>query len=408
MAEQPNKPRNIKDLKARLGRTISPQQSGMPSAVPPPTSVSPGAPHPGGAISPPQLGPLGSGLPGPLPPGGRPSAPPPAFLTRSQASASDPFAAAASAARPPAREQVRLVIDEAAVDAAEVGKRSKTKVFLLLLVGMIVGGVLVGAVASTISENRQWNYAVQDGHAVYQTVRTATNTVNQAKVLVERAITTARPSPGHPPSVDYEAIQQLQALERPIDANAFHSKRYAAFGAETVNQLFEYYNNVGRLWQSFELLANRTLPPQRREILDAAARSASEMATQQTGCVPVSTEGRYSCRLVFVRRPEQPAGQTAQGDAPPPVQVATSMSAIEWFEREIYTGQDLSENPENNYVILTDTQRSPMLAQGATPFAQYVAELAALKQLLESTAEVQGQLERGLSEIAALQERFAL
>src|SRR5688500_13456146 len=51
MAEQPKKPRNIKDLKARLGRTVqSPQTAGGASSAVPPPSL-----HGGGAVPPPAI-----------------------------------------------------------------------------------------------------------------------------------------------------------------------------------------------------------------------------------------------------------------------------------------------------------------------------------------------------------------
>src|SRR5688572_27208134 len=67
MADESKKPRNIKDLKARLGRTIAPNTQQAPAAVPPP--VAPGMPGP--AVPPPSMG------VGPAAPAVKQSVPPP-------------------------------------------------------------------------------------------------------------------------------------------------------------------------------------------------------------------------------------------------------------------------------------------------------------------------------------------
>jgi hypothetical protein len=88
--------------------------------------------------------------------------------------------------------------------------------------------------------------------------------------------------------------------------------------------------------------------------------------------------------------------------------VRTTRSSPREYEKTLYTGQDITESPDN-YVILTNPQRSVgVLGEQASEFAQYSAQLADIKQLMDRTMEVQGRLERELGDIARLQEVFSL
>ncbi len=76
-------------------------------------------------------------------------------------------------------------------------------------------------------------------------------------------------------------------------------------------------------------------------------------------------------------------------------------------ERTRYTGQPLTESPED-YVILVDTPRSiAILGTQAAAFAEYQRDLLQIKQLMDKTVETQGRLETALGDIARLEERFA-
>jgi hypothetical protein len=274
---------------------------------------------------------------------------------------------------------------------------------------LIVGGVAVVlglaagmVVASFSAENRTYNTAVRDGKAIYDRVLEASETVEQAKRQVDEAVKAAKGGPGEKPAVAYDAIEKLRSLEKPFDAGDFARKRYGAFQPGTVDALFEYYNNVNQLWDRFGSLASQTLPESRRERLEAAVQAAGDMASQQTGCVLDEVEDKgILCGLVFVHKPEE-------GDEPGKVQVSTSQRG-RTFEKTLFRGQeDLLENP-SEYVILTHTQRSVgVLGQSASLFAEYQRDLLSIKQLMNSTMEVQGRLEQGLGRIKSLEEQFTL
>ena len=401
MADQAKKPRKIKDLKARLGKTIAPSTQGGGQAVPAPNVGAPGAAAPpGGGVAPPPG--RGGGVPAP---GIRPGAPrgvvPPSFgqPAAQPAGPADPFAAQAPAAVGP--REVRLVIDEKPVADAEVGRKARGRFFIIAGAFLAIGLVVGYGAGSMMSDRALYNMAVRDGKDIYQAVRDASDTVTKAQRYIETSLTAARGGPGKSPAVDYQAIEALRALEKPLEADAFSRKRYRAFKPETVDALFEYYNNVQLLWARFETLAARTLPETRRRVLDEAAAAAAAVATP-TGCVPMIEEERFFCGLVYVRIPEeQPEGEEVK------VMVRTTRSSTREFEKTLYTGQDLSENTDN-YVILTNPQRSVgVIGEQASEFGQYTAQLAEIKATMDRTMEVQGRLERELGDVARLEEVFA-
>ncbi len=401
MAESPKKPRKLKDLKARLGRTIVPNtgQGGAPQPGGPPQLGGPG-----GFVSP-QGSPAGSGGSVVPPPSLGSAAPPsmsvapPPFLKPKPARSGDPFSAASKA---PEQREVRLVIDDKPVDDAEVGRQQRARTYLLIAGGLIVGMGVGGALGSTMSDRKVYNHTVQDGKDVYQSVRNASGTVTNAQQLIDRAVTAARGGPGQAPKVDYEAIESLRALEKPFVAGAFTRKQYMRFKATTVDTLFAYYNKVNQLWDSYDGFAARTLPEQRRKVLNASANAATAMATSPTGCVPMNVEGRLLCGLVYVEAAPPQGGKPVTQ-----VMVKPTRKSRRAVEKTLYTGQDLSESPEN-FVILTHTPRSVgVLGEQATEFAVYQRDVLRLKKLVDEAIEMQGNLERELGEIAKLEEIFA-
>lgn len=392
MADQPKKPRNVKDLKARLGRTISPStKGGGQNPVPPPAGGGAGAP--GGVTPPTGAAPGGSPFAAPA----QPSSSPPA--------ARDPFAAASQP--PPAQQQeVKFVFDDKLVEDQEIG-RGGGKGRAYLVGGLfIVLGLALGYGAGSIMKDRNiYNVAVRDGKDVFKAVRDASDVMNEAKKHVDAAVSAAKGGTGGKPSVDYEALEQLRSLENPFTANQFSRKNYNLFAAVTVDQLFDYYANVNELFEKFQRVANSALPENKREALDRAAEAAGNMATQQTGCVPDIVENRFMCGLVYVQFPDVAEGEQASAK----VQVTTSPGAPNSYEKEIYVGQDLSSGDASDYVMLVNTQRSVgVLGQQASVFAEYNRKLIELSQLMARTVEIQGSLENELGKIASLTEVFAL
>ena len=125
MPEEPKRPRNIKDLKARLGRTVV--SKGQPSSSPPGARPTPVPPARASSVPPPA-----GGMPGAAPG----VAPPPFARPESSKPPSDPFA---SAGAQPAAQEVRLVVDEKPVADSEVGRKKKSLMYILLGAGLIVG-----------------------------------------------------------------------------------------------------------------------------------------------------------------------------------------------------------------------------------------------------------------------------
>ncbi|MEM9192958.1 MAG: hypothetical protein AAGF12_27535 [Myxococcota bacterium] len=400
MAEEPKKPRKIKDLKARLGRTIAPQtqKDGVPvpapaagakaAAVPPPAVKAQVAPPPGLAPAP-GVKPQVAAPPFAQPKPAAPAKPKPV----------DPFAAAEPAAAGP--REVKLVVDDRAVNVDEVGKKSRGLVFALIGVGLALGLVVGGFFMHTNNQNRLWNLGVNAGDNVYAKVRESSDTVTKAQTYVKAAMDAARPGQGKAASVDRQAIEALIALEHPLPAGAFARENYNLFTATTVDDLFEYYNNVNILWSQFERLNARTAGDRAEQLTQQATNPS---LSQPVGCAPEVVEEQLGCNLVFMFPNEDP-------EAPGTVLVSTRPTpGGRAFPRTPFIGgeQNLLEAPET-FVIQVDNEKSVgVLGQQTSAFASYVALLGEINTTMERTLEVQGRLEQNLGEVARYEPRFAL
>lgn len=369
MSDELQKSKKVRDIRERLGRNTAP---------PAPGSVEDGA---GIAPPPPMLGGV---------------APPPGFVGGQAAKRSGPFGG--TAARAPAHQEVRIVVDEQAAVTAHEGKsRRVRKLMMMSGAGAALLGLFLGVLASTVMSKRsQYNIAVRDGKAVYEGVRAAADQVTEAKRLLDRAADAAKARPGEGPSVDYEAIEQLRALPTPFTAADFAGLQYTKFNRETVNALFLYARQVGELWDKFDSMAVRVLPASRRTELNEAAQDETAITTSPTGCVPTLGEGGFRCGLVYVDMPDSDAATTK-------LKVRVTRSSKP-FEKELYMGQDLRQSA-SNYVILTNPDQSEgVLGQRKNAFASYRGDLTNLERLMESTLQTQGGLEKGLGAVAGLDE----
>jgi hypothetical protein len=388
MADQPKKPRNIKDLKARLGRTIAPQTGGAGPVLPPNLGAPGGAPE---AITPAKTAPAFPGAD---------VAPPPFLQKRKKRKAADPFAAGEAGAGGP--REVRIVVDEKPVDDSEVGRVQRFRTIAIVAGVALVGVVLGYGSGSTMADRRQYNAAVREGRDLYNTVRDVSSEVQKARRLVDQAVATAKGGPGKKPAVDYKAVEELRAMKKPFTANDFARKRYQAFKSSTVDALFTYYNDTNMAWDKMATLAATTAGDQRRALLDKAAAAADEMAAMQTGCVPDEVDNQLACGLVYLHA-------RTEGDGLGPGEINVSLTPTgRTFKKKVYTGGDLSKNP-SDVVLLTDARRSlGVLGNRASEFATYQRHLLELKQLMDKVVEAQGRLERELGEVASLKEVFAL
>jgi hypothetical protein len=374
MPDEIEKPRKVRDIRQRLGRMSMPSETAeaeQNGAVPPPPSI-------GGV------------------------APPPGFVGGRVGRPAGPFAAAPAAIHgkaAPAKQEVRIVVDEQAVDSAKEDSAKRTRK-MMLIAGAAAGvlGILLGMLAGSITARRRaYNVAVTDGKDIYTKVREASDQVAKAKTLLDRAEDAAKSRPGASPSVDYATIEELRALPVPFSSAEFVGRRYDKFSAETVNALFAYTRKVDELWDRFDRVASHSLPAPRRAELDEAAQDETAVSASPTGCVPTLGEGGFRCGLVYVDLPD---GEDA---ASTKVKVRATRGGRP-FEKELFRGQDLRTGP-SNYVILTNPEQSEgVLGQRRNAFTEYRKELAGLSSLMGEVLEAQGQLEKGLGQIAGLQE----
>jgi hypothetical protein len=413
MSEQPKKARDIKDLKARLGRpgaapSMPGPVSGIPAPLPMPGAQGPGiprgdvpapfAPAPAGRPSmpsqtgriPAQTGPSrGMSVPpsdpfaapsGPFaPPSGAPGPVSGAPAARASMPA-DPFAAAPPQAA--AAREVRLVIDDkTAVDDAEIGRKGAGKFAFAALAAALVG-ILVGwFVGSTWRERQLYDVVLADAKDIYSQVTAATPKVEEAKALIDKVAKSSV-------NIDFKAIEDLRKLEKPFQADAFARKHYRALEPATVDQLFQYYNNTNLLWAKIQVIAARSLSPNNREALLKSATTAGDMQGKDYGCIPFKADKDFSCGLVTFTK-------GAEGK----VSVNTRTGVI---EKQLFAGQDLSSKT-SDYVITVDKQRSGDILQGATnQFNNFVRDLIEAKTLADQTVEMQGRLTQELGKVASL------
>lgn len=424
MSEQPKKARDIKDLKARLGRAPggSPSMPGPVSGIPAPLPM-PGGQNPGI--------PRGAEVPAPFAPAPRPSmpsqtgrmpaatgrsmqptndpfAPPPAggvsfpppggpggpvggpgapAPRQSMPMPSDPFAAAPQPVQ--AQREVRLVIDDKAVEDAEIGRRSGGK-FAIAAIVAAAAGVLVGwFVGGTQRERQLYDLVLADAKEVYGSVDSSAKTVEEAKNLLDKAVKSAAPAAGKDITLDFKAIEDLRKLTKPFPADVFSRKHYRALEPGTVDMLFQYYNNTNLLWAKIQVLSAKALTPTAKESLTKSAKSAGELATTDYGCIPFKAEKEFGCGIVAISKTED--GK---------LQAVTRAGS---YEKTPFSGQDLTSNT-SNYVIMIDKQRSGEILSGATnQFQSFARDLMEAKTLADQTDEMQGQLIKLLGNVVKLQ-----
>ncbi|MDW8363354.1 MAG: hypothetical protein RMK74_13210 [Myxococcales bacterium] len=296
-------------------------------------------------------------------------------------------------------QEVRLVVDDKPVEDAEVGRKRRGRVAILLGAGLIVGLLLGYAGGRTMGDRNMFNLALQDGKDLYQHVRTASETINKAKRYIDAATAAARGGPGRPPTVDRQAIEALRALEQPVRAQHFSRKRYSAFQPETVDALFNWFTNTVKLWELFERLNVRTAG-QAASRINESCRATQNVVTP-SGCALERVEDRILCAMVFVTFP-------GEGEDPTKVKVRSQITSAQQFDRTLFNGQqDVLESP-SKYVILTNPEHSlGVLGAPASECALYQALILEANQLMNETLEAQGRLERGLGDVASLEPLLA-
>lgn len=288
-----------------------------------------------------------------------------------------------------AAQEVRLVIDDKAVDDAEVGRRGAGKIMVAVGVAAVIG-ILVGwVVGSTLRERQLFDLALQDAKDVYGSVNTASTSVTKASKLIDQALKAAAPAPGKTVEVDFKALEELRSLAKPFPADVFSRKRYGAFAEPgTVDSLFLYYNNTNLLWAKIAVIGNKALAGNNRENLLKAAKAAGELASTEYGCVPFKDGDAIRCGLLPVKPGE--GGK---------VSVVQRSGSI---EKAVFAGQAIADKP-SDVVIMVDKGRSNEILGAATnQFQSFARDLMEAKTLADQTTQVQGQLIQQLGNIAKL------
>jgi hypothetical protein len=426
MAEKPTgKPR--RDLRARLGKTITPKTGGgapegedpaaapsvasaaapaaegdapvavaapvaAPTPTPAPRAVKASTPAPmlsGGIAAPPAA--IGAA---PIPNVGI-AAPPFARQVAApiqQEAPSDPFAA-----QRVEQKVVRIEFDDKPVADSEVGK---ARLWITVAVCVVIGAVALGIGfmgGQTVKERDIFDRTVRDAVEVHGHVNTARRTLETADQKVRQIVTQMAPqNDGTPAHVDRAGIEALRGLERPFRAQQFTDKNYNALGPAVVNDLFTYLMNVERLFQEFENLAALALPEaNEREINEGLQNNA---AAQTYGAVlRRDDQGRLVAGLAFleVGAPAEEGGQ--------PTITARPVRTAQGIQVQIYAGSGAGEDEDEvvaapvitttrQYAVLVDNQDSPLLREIQGLSARYQQKLAEILALLRSTVEIQGRM----------------
>lgn len=435
MSAPSNKPRDIKNLKARLGRTITPGQAGSSPSFPPGAGIPPGAggfpTPPVGSVPPPAVPGTSPGslrapgsFPGGIqaPPFARPAAAapgqvsnrPPGAAPARAAARTDPFGAAPGVAME--TKKVRLVIDDSAVKDDEIGRKAGGKAVMLVCIGVALGLAAGFGVGSTSDKRHQYSMAVQDGKEIYTKIQEVSKNVEQAKGALKRAVEASTGGPGRKATVDYAALEELVALKRPFSANEFHRRLYRAFGDGVVDDLFDFYNNVNLLWDGFTGIGARTSGQAKRDALNKSAIATDGLLNTEYGVVLTKSGDMFGGALVFLTIPTEQPEETkdkgkgkdkgkdkdAEEDSGPKVKVSSVQGGQE-VERTIYQGQDGVSEDYEKYVLMLDKMRSRnILGESANLFGKYRGELMELNARMDKASETQGRLLKSLGQVAAL------
>lgn len=449
MAEQ--KPK--KDLRARLGRTITPQTPGAPAAAgitppvvapaaapaaaPPATAAAeakpaataeapkaaPAVTPPPAVVAPPVIAPpIAAPVAGKMPFG--PDIAPPPFAKPAEPAKpepkkkADPFAAAAVQQQ----QEVRIQVDNKPVDDAEVGKRQTGRIFLVIAAGLVVGAMLGAGVGTMNGRRRLYNTTVTDGHAIFAAVDGASRNLLEAQTHVEALATAAGGGPTGHPSVAYDEITALTGMANPLPASAFSNRNYNAFQPGTVDDLFTYYNNIQELWRQFHRLSDIANGPADRPSVDefaavavcpvalhhsqesahaaiqaAADATATAAQAQYVALLTSGADGVHGS-LRFAE-PELDASGNPTGHI-----LARSAPGETPANVELWTPDTAITAEATHAVVINGANSAGVLGERLGSFRTYVQALTETRTLMTTTIEVQGRLTTALGDIAALQE----
>ncbi len=398
------KTKDIKDLKARLGRAGKPLSS-------------PGGSVPPGAVSPPSTPGLGF-PPGSRPPGlGSPLTPPPGAVQAPFAPTSQPgmagvptpgsgivappFAqqpAAAPAAKPkpaspfetaaPAagEKKVTFVVDDSALRDSKRTKQAAAKNKVLLAAGF-VGGLVAGLMMGMMSsDSKIADLADQDEVAVRNTMEATSKPVSDAGGHMQRLVGSLNSN-----KIDYAAVESLVALKRPMAPNAFHRRFFVNFQADAVDDLFRYAHNVDTLWARFTALGAKTAGQSKREVLDEAAKTGGKLDVKYGLAIRLVNDNILG-GLVFVigdpKEMEDGKGKNAQYEA----ELASRLGG-NTVTKTLYDGQsDFIVNPGAYAFLVDEKANEQMLGEPPKLFEDFKKDADELNVVMQQTLEIQGRL----------------
>lgn len=316
----------------------------------------------------------------------------------------NPFDIMGAAPAQAMEKRVKLVIDDSAVKDAEIGRTSATRNIVLVVVGIGLGLAAGFGLGSTGAERKQYNMAVRDGKDIYKRIDEVSKSLDVASGHLKSAVSASQGGPGKQAGVDYKAIADLRAMERPFSAGEFSRRRYLAFPTPVVDDLFEYYNGINLLWDKFEVLAAKTAGDRAKEALDKSAKAADELISTNYG-VAITKAGDSFVGGLVVLRPKPPEAGAKPKEGEPPMVLVSSREGGREVERVLFMGQNDFLEKYDNYVVSVDKGRSMgTLGGAANLFGQLRGELTSTQALMDRTLEVQGKLIKELGKVAALEE----
>lgn len=363
MAEEENQPRKMKDLKARLGRTIAPSTMSGPVAPP--------------------------GAPTQAPPG----IAPPSFLTPAKA-AEDPFAASAAAQQ--SVEAAQIAFDESAVQEIQA-KHTKERTQSVLITAGITALVAIGigyVIGGVASQRDRFKSAIATSEEIYQSVDQAQAPLDEAYELISRI---TRKAAEH--EIDFSALETLRAMPNPFQADAFAGKDYLLFNAQAVDSLFAFNREAAAVFTQISRFSQNALSANGRARLEEAVEAEKNMKAasdsafakgfgwmqHQVGCRPQTGGPVPRCELVYVDTPPLNAAGTEVTSA---TVKAGPNPRNRPYEGQLYTGREDLSKKIDDYIILVDNEKSlGVLGEKTSAFTEFVREANRIRTTLEENVD---------------------
>src|SRR5690606_5225601 len=132
----------------------------------------------------------------------------------------------AAGEEPQGPREVRLVFDDKAVAESETGRAGRRG-----LIGAIAGAALVAVLVgygtgSAMGDRRIHNSSVQAANRINEAVVQAEGNLEQVDAALTQAMGAVRGGEGKAPTVDFEALAAMRAIENPFRAAQFSRESY--------------------------------------------------------------------------------------------------------------------------------------------------------------------------------------